>query len=85
MNVYRLVSIPIFFTHSTNNEYLLCVRLYFWGAPKSLQMMIAAMKLKDTCSFEEMTTHSSILAWEISWTEESGRPQFMGSHELDGT
>ena len=23
------------------------VRLYFWGAPKSLQMVIAAMKLKD--------------------------------------
>ena len=25
----------------------------FWGVPKSLQMVIAAMKLKDTCSFEE--------------------------------
>ena len=25
----------------------------FWGAPKSLQMVTAAMKLKDTCSFEE--------------------------------
>ena len=24
----------------------------FWGAPKSLQMIIAAMKLKDTCSLE---------------------------------
>ena len=24
----------------------------FWGAPKSLQMVIAAMKLKDTCSLE---------------------------------
>ena len=29
------------------------VILYFWGAPKSLQMVIAAMKLKDTCSLEE--------------------------------
>ena len=28
------------------------VRL-FWGAPKSLQMVIAAMKLKDTYSLEE--------------------------------
>ena len=26
----------------------------FWGAPKSLQMVTAAMKLKDTCSLEEM-------------------------------
>ena len=26
---------------------------YFWGAPKSLQMVIAAMKLKDAYSWEE--------------------------------
>ena len=25
----------------------------FWGASKSLQMVIAAMKLKDACSMEE--------------------------------
>ena len=29
------------------------VRLYFWGAPKSLQMVIVAMKLKDAYSLEE--------------------------------
>ena len=28
-------------------------RLLFWGAPKSLQMVTAATKLKDTCSLEE--------------------------------
>ena len=28
-------------------------RLYFGGAPKSLQMMIVVMKLKDICSLEE--------------------------------
>ena len=33
----------------------------------------------------EMATHSSILAWEISWTEEPGRLQSMGSQELDKT
>ena len=27
---------------------------------------------------EEMATHSSILAWEILWTEEPGRLQSMG-------
>ena len=26
---------------------------YFWGAPKSLQIVTAAMKLKDACSLEE--------------------------------
>ena len=25
----------------------------FWGDPKSLQMVVAAMKLKDACSLEE--------------------------------
>ena len=28
------------------------VRLYFFGAPKSLQMVITAMKLKDAYSLE---------------------------------
>ena len=28
---------------------------------------------------EEMATHSSILAWEISWTQEPCWVQFMGS------
>ena len=27
---------------------------------------------------KEMATHSSILAWEIPWTEEPGGPQSMG-------
>ena len=27
-------------------------RLYFWGAPKSLQMVTAAMKLKEAYSLE---------------------------------
>ena len=27
---------------------------------------------------EEMSTHSSILAWKIPWTEEPGRLQSMG-------
>ena len=29
-----------------------------------------------------MTTHSSILAWEIPWTEEPGRLQPMGSQRV---
>ena len=29
------------------------VRLFIWGPPKSLQMVTAAMKLKDPCSLEE--------------------------------
>ena len=31
---------------------------------------------------KEMATHSSILAWRIPWTEESGGLQSMGSHRV---
>ena len=31
---------------------------------------------------KEMATHSSILAWEIPWTEESGGLQFMRSQRI---
>ena len=34
---------------------------------------------------KKMATHSSILAWEIPWTEEPGGLQSMGSQELDRT
>jgi len=30
---------------------------------------------------KEMATHSSALAWEIPWTEEPDRVQFMGLQE----
>ena len=32
---------------------------------------------------KEMATHSSILAWESPWTEESGGLQSIGLQELD--
>ena len=32
---------------------------------------------------KEMATHSSTLAWRISWTEEPGRLQSMDSKESD--
>ena len=34
---------------------------------------------------EEMATHSSILAWEITWTEEPGGLQSKGHKESDRT
>ena len=34
---------------------------------------------------KEMATHSSILAWEILWTEEPGGLQSMGLKNLDMT
>ena len=31
---------------------------------------------------KEMATHSSILAWKISWTEGPGGPQSIGSQKV---
>ena len=31
---------------------------------------------------EEMATHSSILVWEIPWTDENSDPSFIELHEL---
>ena len=35
-----------------DGETMKTVTDYFWGAPKSLQMVTAAIKLKDSCSLE---------------------------------
>ena len=31
---------------------------------------------------EEMATHSSILVWEITWTEDPGKLESMGSQRI---
>ena len=36
-------------------------RLYFWGAPKSLQMVTAAMKSEDDCSWQENDDKLNVL------------------------
>ena len=42
------------------------------------EMLVQSLGQEDTLE-KEMATHSSILAWKIPWTEESGGKQFMGS------
>ena len=41
-------------------------------------MQILSLGREDPLE-KEMATHSSLLAWEISWTEEPGGLQSMGS------
>ena len=60
---------------------------YCWGFPSgSLVKNLPAMQETRVRSLgqedpleEGMTTHSSNLAWRISWTEEPGRLQFKGA------
>ena len=46
--------------------------------PKMQEMRVRSLGQEDPLE-KEMATHSSILAWEIPWTEELGRLQSMGS------
>ena len=47
-----MASIPVS-SWQIDGETMETVRNYILGAPKSLQMVTAVMKLKDTCSLEE--------------------------------
>ena len=45
------------------------------------EMQVQSLGQEDPLE-EEMSTHSSILAWKIPWTEEPGRLQSMGSQRV---
>ena len=47
------------------------------NSPAMQETWVQSMGQKDLLE-KEMATHSDILAWEISWTEEPGRLQSMG-------
>ena len=48
--------------------------------PANTETQIQSLGGKDFLE-KEMANHSSILAWEIPWTEEPGRLQSMGSQK----
>ena len=46
--------------------------------PTVLETQVQSLGREDALE-KEMATHSSTLAWKIPYTEDPGRPQFMGS------
>ena len=52
--------------------------------PPAMQGTVQSLGQEDPLE-KEMATHSSILAWEIPWTEEPGKLQSMGSQKSDAT
>ena len=46
---------------------------------QEMQVMMVRSLSQEEPLEKEMATHSSILAWEISWTEEPVRLQSLGS------
>ena len=49
--------------------------------PAVQETRVRSLGLEDPLE-KEMATHSSILAWKISWTEEPGELQSMGSQRV---
>ena len=49
--------------------------------PATQETKIRSLGWEDPLE-ERMSTHSSILAWRIPWTEESGRLESMGSQRV---
>ena len=49
--------------------------------PAMQETWVPSLSLEDPLE-KEMTTHSSILAWRIPWTEEPGRLQPMVSQRV---
>ena len=52
--------------------------------PEVLETRVLSLGREDPLE-KEMTTHSSILAWRIPWTEKPGGLQSVGSKESDLT
>ena len=52
-----------------------CVTQLVKNLPAMQETQVQSLGWKDPLE-KEMTTHSSILAWEIPWTEEPGRKLF---------
>ena len=49
--------------------------------PAMQEMEVQSLDQEDPLD-KEMETHSNILAWDISWTEERGGLQSMGLHRV---
>ena len=49
--------------------------------PVKQEMQVRSLEWEDPLE-KELSTHSSILAWEISRTEEPGGLQSVGSHRV---
>ena len=49
--------------------------------PANQKMQVRSLGQEESLE-KEMATHSSILAWEIPWTEEPGMLQSMGSQRV---
>ena len=79
------------FVYTTSSLHMfLCVPHVLWASlvaqrlkclPGMQEAQVRSLGWEDPLE-KEMATHSSIHAWKISWTEEPGGLQFMGSQRV---
>ena len=87
LNLMKRIKMKVYYNIVHVSEYIENYEYFFLiGASLVTQMVKNLPAMKETWvqslgqenSLEkEMTTHSSILAWRIPWTEEPGGPQSM--------
>ena len=57
-------------------------QMAWWLSPSASAGDVSSISWVGNPLQREIATHSSILAWEIPWTEEPGRLQSMGSQRV---
>ena len=67
-NIHFLIGLSYIFQGVTNLSAMWEIRVHFLGWEDPLE--------------DGMANHSSILAWRVSWTEEPGRLQSVGSQRV---
>ena len=75
---YFKISFAVDFSHSSSDKRTECVISPLDGEILAPGFMFPSLEA-------EMTTHSSILAWRILWTEEPGGCSPLGHKESDTT
>ena len=78
--LYLLPALPLHFSHSSYSPGASLIAQLGKNLLAMQETRVRFLGREDPLE-KEMATHSSILSWRISWTEEPGRLQSMGSQE----
>ena len=75
-----LLTLNISFYHSGQPPHVALWERTRLPVQKTQEVWVQFLGQEDALE-KEMATHSSILAWKIPWTEDTGRLQSMGSQK----
>ena len=82
-NIHKILSLILKYYCNSNCSWLShCLEAQGAKYPPLMQEMQVWSPCWEDILEKKMSTHSGILAWNISWTEEPGRLQSMGSQRV---